>query len=122
MCISNHLIDEPYIKTKIGQSKFENIIASYGRVTQKNVLVNKLLELLKEGNNNLTSDDTYDEDEDDVSDQIFVNYSNYGTRTHTIILVDDNNKVYYEEHTLEFPVDKSNPKWSSQNFEFDLFN
>jgi len=88
----------------------------------KNVLVNKLLELLKDGNNILTNDGTYVENEVDVTDKIFVNYPNYGTRTHTIILVDDDNKVYYQEHTLEFLDDRSNLKWSSQNFEFDLFN
>lgn len=122
LCISNHLFDKPYIKTQTGQSKFENIVTSYGKVAMKNVLVNKLLELLKDGNNILANDGTYVENEVDVTDKIFVNYPNYGTRTHTIILVDDKNKVYYQEHTLELLDDRSNPKWTSQNFEFDLFN
>lgn len=106
------------MKTTEGQTKFEKIISAYGKTSMKDVLVSKLLELLKDGN--LKNDDVYDDEDTDVTDKIFVNFPNYGTRTHTIILVDDNNKVYYEEHTLSFPVDTTSPSWTSQNYEFDL--
>lgn len=44
----------------------------------------------------------------------------YGTRTHTIILVDGNNHVDFYEWTLKDPIDISKPEWIKTHEKFNL--
>ena len=53
-------------------------------------------------------------------EQVFVNFPNYGTRTHTIILIDHEDNVTYYERTLKFPIDESNFEWLDNLHEFPL--
>ncbi len=55
-----------------------------------------------------------------MQQQVCINIPNYGTRTHSVILVDSDDKVTYIEKTLEFPIDESNKKWNESIFEFEL--
>ena len=79
MSLSNHLYDDPYVKTVNGQEKFEKIIVNYGKTSMRSIFIEKLLDLLKEGPAK-TNPAEYDDDLTDVTDTIFVNYPNYGTR------------------------------------------
>ena len=55
-----------------------------------------------------------------MQEQVYINIPNYGTRTHTIILVDDENNVSYHETTLKFPIDSSKFTWEENCYEFSL--
>lgn len=41
-------------------------------------------------------------------------------RTHTIILIDAENRVSYQEMTLREPIDENNPEWITSKFDFDI--
>lgn len=43
----------------------------------------------------------------------------YGTRTHTIILIDHQQNVTFTEHTMDYPITE-NPKWVKSCYEFRL--
>lgn len=51
--------------------------------------------------------------------QVFINVPNYGTRTHTVILVDAENRVTYKETTMKSPIEQE-PVWLQKAFEFNL--
>jgi len=57
---------------------------------------------------------------DAMHEQIFIELPNYGTRTHTIILVDDKDQVAYYERNLKSPINSENFEWEDNIFEFDL--
>jgi len=129
LSLSNHLYDNPYVKTLKGQEKFQQIVQSHNDVNKKNELLNKLLELLKTENleNENATDGlksaplNYEELQTDVREKIYVNYLNYGTRTHTIILVDDKDKVSYHEYCLNFSDNgETKQEWLEKKHEFDL--
>lgn len=44
----------------------------------------------------------------------------YGTRTHTIILVDKEWNVEFIESTMQEPIDVQNPKWNTQTIKSRL--
>ena len=55
-----------------------------------------------------------------MREQICIEIPNYGTRTHTIIIVDDKDHVSYYEADLKFPMNGSNSEWENNVFEFNL--
>ena len=56
----------------------------------------------------------------DISFFFLINYYCVHFRTHSIILVDQNNKVTYHEKTLAFPIDEKNKQWEDSVYEFEL--
>jgi hypothetical protein len=44
----------------------------------------------------------------------------FKSRTHTVILIDDKNRVTYQEKTMKCPIDQENPEWIDNVFEFQL--
>ena len=81
-----------------------------------------------------------------MNEQIFINIPSYGTRfisiyfffnlnikdclvlnkifdrTHTVILVDKQNKLTFHEKTIEYPIDKKYPKWLDTLLEFNIIS
>lgn len=55
-----------------------------------------------------------------IRNQVFVNIPVYGTRTHTICLIDDNNKFLFYEKTIKCPINSENPQWLTSAHEFDI--
>ncbi|CAG7728888.1 unnamed protein product, partial [Allacma fusca] len=54
---------------------------------------------------------------------VHIPWKNYGSRTHTIILVDRWNNVKYMEWTMEEPIlDPMNAVWAKTMLEFELEN
>ncbi len=57
---------------------------------------------------------------DSKEDQIFVKKPGYGTRTHTIILIDDKDQVAYYESNLKLPINSDILEWQNNVIEFSL--
>ena len=55
-----------------------------------------------------------------MRNQVYINVPNYGTRTHTLIMVDDENRATYREYTMKCPIDSNDPVWIETNFEFNI--
>lgn len=53
-------------------------------------------------------------------EQICIDFPDYGTRTHTIILVDHENRVTINEQTMKCPINSENPIWEETKIEFVL--
>jgi uncharacterized protein with NRDE domain len=51
--------------------------------------------------------------------QVFIDAPNYGTRTHTLIMVDDQNNVIYKEKTMDFPIEVDK-NWLDNEYKFSL--
>lgn len=51
----------------------------------------------------------------DKFSSIYVDFpeSGYGTRSHTVILIDKKFDVEFIEKTMESPIDKKQPKWKT---------
>lgn len=64
-------------------------------------------------------EELYQDEKTDVRHRIFVNYKNYGTRTHTIILVDDKDQVTFKEVDLKV-IDDNTKVWKEIINEFEL--
>lgn len=47
LSISNHLYDQPYKKTLVGESMFKEVIGKYNKMDKKDELINSLLELAR---------------------------------------------------------------------------
>lgn len=125
--ISNSSIHTPFKKAKNGKVKFESILKNFGSVEKKENLVDELLALLKWDEKHYP-DEVLDAIETVPLDQriglssvcVSMPKHNYGTRTHTVILVDGNNKVDFYEWTLKEPIDILKPQWIKTHKEFNL--
>jgi len=119
--LSNKFLDTPWFKLTHGKNKFSSIIDHSEEMSEED-LVNKLFSVL--------SDKLLPEhfestgalpDWEPVLAPIFVQSfdKQYGTRTQTVILVDNNNKLTFYEKTLQL---HQLPKiiWENQYFTFTL--
>lgn len=121
--ISNHLYEKPYPKTVVGENLFKDVVSKYNKLSSKEDLLKSLIDLSKydAGQKFTESIETNKESvRKMMHDQVFIDIPDYGTRTHTIILVDENDKMTYYETTLKLPIDSENRKWEESFFEFDL--
>ncbi|XP_077995746.1 transport and Golgi organization 2 homolog isoform X2 [Glandiceps talaboti] len=127
--LCNSTIDKPWKKCVIGKDRFTDIVNG-ATIGDKEKLMDHLVELM--------SDQTPHPDqaigqmcagslepklqEDRSAIYVHSPGSNYGTRTHTIILVDASNKVTYLEKTLTEPIDEKNFQWTTNMYNFDIQN
>eukprot|EP00795_Rhopilema_esculentum_P015241 gene15241-6448_t len=121
--LSNAELNCSWTKVQKGKKKFEEIVSND---FEKEELIQKLLELMENGEINYPnhggSDLHLDEEIAVPLSAIFVSVPKtmYGTRTITIILVDNENQVTFLEKTMMDAMDISNPKWQTKSYEFTL--
>lgn len=117
----NSLPSAPFEKVRYGRNRFEEIVNDFQKQTepQQNELIDQLMHLLKckekfwpdaelkrrapNWGEYLSSLNVY------VPDQ------GYGSRTHTVILVDANNKMHFIEETMK--TQDPNDEWSRNHIE-----
>lgn len=114
--ISNHLYENPFAKTQVGENHFKKIVNDFNDIRKKKELINHLLELAKNNNNEIkaTKEKTINEVK---NEQIFVETPDYGTRTHTIVLVDNDDNITYYERNLKNPINPNKKEWEDKIFE-----
>ncbi|XP_063989540.1 transport and Golgi organization 2 homolog [Diachasmimorpha longicaudata] len=110
----NTSVETPYKKVIHGKEQFRKIIDDSKDVQEK-VLIEKLIQFLKSNEQHLPDDvmEEIHQEESEALCSIFVRSEgrNYGTRTHTVILVDASDRVTFVEETMN--EDKT---WSRQHF------
>ncbi|KAJ8954254.1 hypothetical protein NQ318_005850 [Aromia moschata] len=117
----NSPIYSPLTKVRDGRLRFEEIVE---QCLEPDDLVEELLKLLKDKTSHLPDPELEKRSPlgYTVLSSIFVKAESlkYGTRTHTVILVDHEWQLHYIEHTLEQPIDIENPKWNVKHFQSSL--
>ncbi|MBC8179160.1 MAG: NRDE family protein [Deltaproteobacteria bacterium] len=113
--VSNHLLDTPWPKVSRGKSSLENILLN-NPITSPEVLFHMLLDRSIPDDDNLPDTGVGLEWERLLS-PIFIASPNYGTRSSTILLIDQNDHVTFMERThipsqdqskevvFEFPIE-----------------
>ncbi|EDV21599.1 Transport and Golgi organization protein 2-like protein [Trichoplax sp. H2] len=101
-------------QTKIVYGK-ELIADAVKKSSSKGDLISSLLTALKDNKRNVP-DPLHSYMYPELS-SINVKLPTYGTRTHTIILVDHQQNVTFTEHTMQYPITE-NPKWIENCYEF----
>lgn len=111
----NSPVDQPYKKVSVGKEKFESIVKN-ASISEQDILIQDLLQFLKWKERHLPDEvlQTRSPQFYPYLSSIFVHSEKieYGTRTHSIILVDGSGKITFVEETLM--PDRS---WKTQNFE-----
>ncbi|OXA58390.1 Transport and Golgi organization protein 2 [Folsomia candida] len=131
----NSVYDSPFCKVTDGCREFEEIINSHinsDPATREGneTLKGNLLKFLKSATKHYP-DAQIDKQARDagiinpVSEltSVFVTTpekANYGTRTHTIIIIDSADDVNYHEWTMEEPINIKSPNWIESQYNFKL--
>lgn len=119
--ISNHVYEKPFVKTTLGEDCFKKIVNQYNNTKKKQELIDELFTLATHDAGK-EIDKTMEIDEMSIretfKEKIFIEVPNYGTRTHTIVLVDDQDNITYHERNLRYPIDLSKKEWEDNVFEF----
>lgn len=128
--VGNSSLYSPFKKVLYGRNRFESIISEFGTVQKTDELITNLLSLLKSEERHYPDSEiirrapaVMTENRQQPYSAVFVKIPDlaYGTRTHTIILVDYNWKVDFHEWTMEHPItDYDNPNWLHQHKEFNI--
>ncbi|XP_067015046.2 transport and Golgi organization 2 homolog [Anabrus simplex] len=122
--IGNSLLEKPFVKVNAGVKRLKTIVEQYGKVEQKKELTDQLLSLLKCRKCHFP-DTAMEERAPHMSleglkpfTSVFVEVLNrgYGTRAHSIILVDSQGQVDFSEWSLRQPIDPTNPHWEAKHY------
>jgi uncharacterized protein with NRDE domain len=111
--LSNHLLDTPWFNVTRGKEHLKNAI------NKNENFVNNIFEVLSDKtpapDDNLPDTGLPKEIEKSIS-SIFVENKNYGTRSSTIILIDNEDNVTFIEKSLE----AKKKKWITKSFSFEM--
>ncbi|CAH1118420.1 unnamed protein product [Phaedon cochleariae] len=113
LAFGNSPIYSPYTKVLIGRYQFLDILA---KGLNKDELEKELIELLRDRTRHLPDLELHKRKPEahEPLSSIFIEIDppGYGTRTHTVILIDYNWNLEFIEYTMEEPINISNPKWN----------
>lgn len=120
----------PYFWTKVtgGKQKFEAIVRENNSFSRRETLVSKLFDFLQDTTQYPVDDKMRMQSEEldatlEVRNRIkFVLPKwNYGTRTHTIVLVNGQGKAEFIEKTMKEPIDiSSKVEWETRSYSFNI--
>ena len=115
--LSNHVINHPWHRVEEGKLRMKDLLSNDSKS-----LWNDLFDMLADDESNVATDRTF-EGKDDLQQidparlPIFVRTNFYGTRCSTVILVDHEGKVQFEERSFD---PNRNRYTETKNFEFEL--
>ncbi|HUX61051.1 MAG TPA: NRDE family protein, partial [Ignavibacteriaceae bacterium] len=113
--LSNHLLDTPWYKVEQSKNSFSKIL------TNDNITAGDLFEILSD--RSTPPDETLPDtgvglEIERAISPVFVETPKYGTRSSTVILVDNKNHTTFTENSLN----AVSRKWTKSSFEFDIVN
>ena len=114
--VGNGGLEHPYKKVEVGKEEFKHIVQN-ANVSKQNTLIEELINFLKSRRRCLP-DPELQKDYPTIYEElssIFVSENEYGTRTHSVLLIDGSNHVTFVEETL-----MSNLTWKRQQFQNEL--
>ncbi|XP_046386177.1 transport and Golgi organization protein 2 homolog isoform X2 [Ischnura elegans] len=128
MGFGNSALEKPFQKVSEGKKMFMEIINKYGNEEHKKTLVEELMAFLKcktqhyPDHQILEQVPNIPDEKHRMHSSLYVEnlHLDYGTRTHTVILVDHENKVDFIEWTMEEPINAENPTWMKHQASFQL--
>lgn len=99
--VGNSGIDHPYKKVEAGKEEFKHIIQNMD-VSKQDDLIEELINFLKSKKKYLPDPELQKRCPTKYEDlgSIFISVKQYGTRTHSILLVDGSNHITFVEETL----------------------
>ncbi|XP_026682943.1 transport and Golgi organization 2 homolog isoform X2 [Diaphorina citri] len=106
---------QPFQKVIFGKEKFAEIVNKFNRKSESQNLIQNILDLMKNKQSNYPDPEIDRKAEADMDEDYKMRYSRvcvdissifYGTRTHSIILVDHNNVMDFHEWTLDYETKK----------------
>ncbi|XP_035680125.1 transport and Golgi organization protein 2 homolog [Branchiostoma floridae] len=126
--ISNSLLHTPFQKASNGKKLFREILREKEE-GNRDAFIESLLQLL-DNNVQFPDDPQVKLQGTHLPETVRHGYTairvrtpraaNYGTRTNTVILVDQDNHVTFLEKTMKQPIDIDNPEWEVNKFELDI--
>lgn len=132
LALGNSLVQQPFNKVTAGERRFHGILEQCGRRGQRDRLVQELVALLKWDHEHFPDErlearaakGNFRKEQLPKFSAIFQRHPNYGTRTHTIVLVDADWRCDFYEWTLgedrESPVDPDTSRWNLVHQTFQL--
>lgn len=127
IAVSNSTLEEPFQKAEQGKKTFESIVS---KTSNKDELVRALLDMLTNQSCHLP-DPVLERMGQHLPEEICRQRSaiyvksplwNYGTRTHTVVIIDHEDNCTYVEKTMKEPINMSQPEWITSTKEFKLLD
>lgn len=120
-------LTKPFKKVQRGEILLQNLIRDYGKKEFEEKLIEELFVMMQDKEPNFPDPQLSEQlkDKPDLleggsSIWICCPSANYGTRTTTVILVDQEDQVVCRECTMQDPVNFSSPEWKKSNFSFTI--
>lgn len=123
--LSNQVLDSPWRKVEVGKERFSQILVGIQPSTSKKELADQLMELLCDTTCHYPDPNVpetgFSEEVMKVRNSIFVSpLHQYGTRTSSVVLVDQQGEVVFTERTMAEPISDSTPQWETRTFTFNI--
>ncbi|XP_054723988.1 transport and Golgi organization 2 homolog [Uloborus diversus] len=121
--------ETPWPKVMKAKEKFTEIVQRHLSLKTKDALVEDIFTLLRDSTSYLLDENMKKQGKSKPSEfldklsAIFVNIpsSNYGSRCHTVIIVDGSGKVDYFEHSrAEVPSSDGDATWTTKKYSYEL--
>ncbi|KAI6225381.1 hypothetical protein M3Y99_01347000 [Aphelenchoides fujianensis] len=128
-CIGNSPRDRMMKKVEYGEREFSRLIAEFTPQSSEAEIVAGLMRLAKDDTQHFPDPQIglqthRNDDYNRCLSSIFVRFPpaiRYGTRSHTILLVDANNRAFFrEERMVEVPEDPADARWEVLEHRFEL--
>lgn len=121
LSFGNSIISAPLMKVVHGKEKFLEIV---GKGLKKDELKEELVALLKDRTKYVPDFELARRGPEAVDklSSIYVDFAEagYGTRTHTIVLIDKEWNMDFTEITMQEPIDPEHPKWVTTTIKSQL--
>ncbi|KAF2353878.1 Transport and Golgi organization protein 2 [Trinorchestia longiramus] len=126
---SNSYFDRPFQKQCVGKMNVQKLIEDIGPLMEKqDLLMDSLFEVMWDKTPQLpdevmsTQGSGYPEVVLQHFARIFVTTPNstYGTRTTTVVMVDDEDKATFHERTMRVPINPHDPQWDESVYTMQL--
>lgn len=128
LVFGNSAYDRPWQKVVNGKTNFEEVLASFNSVSKASDLKDSLINMLKDRRANLPDPQLESQlrmlEFLATRSSVFVAppspHFAYGTRTHSILLIDDAGHCEFTESTISDFSDVLNPVWKTVTHAYDL--
>ncbi len=117
---------KPFKKVQKGELAFQNLVRDYGKKECEEKLINELFVMMQDKEPNFP-DPQLSEQGKGHTDDFIKSLSSiwvccpavaYGSRTTTVILVDQENQLVFREFTLQDPMNPTSSEWKTSKFSF----
>lgn len=121
-------LSKPFKKVQKGEAMFQDLVKACGKKEYEEKLIAELFAMMQNKESQYPDPQLSEQGEGHTENfvhslsSIFVTClaEKYGSRTTTVILVDQDNQLVYRERTMQDPINPANPVWKDSNFSFTI--